>query len=88
MPDLNTLAVTITFMLPVALLLPADGTAVSLVSYDTKQSDDNDGIVDFGSYLPDLRPWLGVAFAKQDFVTFYVDSAKQRNPDCGGSFIH
>jgi hypothetical protein len=54
--------------------LPADGTTVRLVSYDTKQRDDRDGMVDFGNYLPDLRPWLGDAFAERDFANFYVDS--------------
>lgn len=70
-----------------ALLFPADGTEVRLVSYDIKQSDDGDGTVDFGDYLPDLRPWLGDAFPERDFANFYVDSKEQRNPDCGGSLI-
>ncbi len=37
---------------PTALLLPADGTTVRLVGYETKQRDDQDGTVDFGDYLP------------------------------------
>lgn len=47
-----------------ASLFPPDGTAVYLVSYDIKQKDDGDGTVDFCENLPDLRAWLGDAFAK------------------------
>jgi BTB/POZ domain-containing protein KCTD9 len=71
----------------VALLFPADGTAVRLVSYDIKQRADEDGTTDFYEYLPDLRPWLREAFSERNFTNFYVDSREQRNPDYGGNLI-
>ncbi|KAJ9137728.1 hypothetical protein NKR23_g8963 [Pleurostoma richardsiae] len=61
-----------------ALLFPADGTAIRLVKYDTKQREEGDGTVDFYEHLPDLRPWFGEAFPERDFADFYVDSKEQR----------
>jgi hypothetical protein len=75
-----------------ALIFPADGTSVRLVSYSIKQKSEGDDSVDFYDYLPDLRPWLEPAFLERDFVDFQVDNNPSRdwlqseNPDTWGNY--
>ncbi|KAF8850644.1 hypothetical protein BDZ45DRAFT_751513 [Acephala macrosclerotiorum] len=76
----------------VALLFPADGTSVRLVSYIVKQRSEGDGSVDFYDYLPDLRPWLGSAFPERDFADFHIDNKPSNawlqsdSPDTWGNY--
>jgi len=75
-----------------ALIFPADGTSVRLVSYSIKQRSEGDGSVDFYDYLPDLRPWLEPAFLERDFADFHVDNTpsnewlQSENPDTWGNY--
>ncbi|KFY69204.1 hypothetical protein V496_00435 [Pseudogymnoascus sp. VKM F-4515 (FW-2607)] len=75
-----------------ALIFPADGTTVRLVSYSIKQKSKGDGSVDFYDYLPDLRPWLETAFPERDFAKFHVDNSpsmewlQSGNPDTWGNY--
>ena len=58
----------------VALLLPADGTEIRLVSYDIAYREADDLCVDADFYdpIPYLRPWLGDAFNERLMLTFHV----------------
>lgn len=75
-----------------ALIFPADGTTVRLVSYSIKQRSKGDGLVDFYEYLPDLTPWLESAFPERDFANFHVDNTpsmewlQSENPDTWGNY--
>lgn len=75
-----------------ALIFPADGTSIRLVSYSIKQKSEGDGSVDFYDYLPDLRPWLEPAFLERDFADFHVDNTpsnewlRSENPDTWGNY--
>lgn len=67
----------------VALLLPADGSEISLVNYDIVYREDDDLYAegDFYDPIPDLRPWLGNAFKERFMLTFHVDRQARGNRD-------
>ncbi|KAJ9133171.1 hypothetical protein NKR23_g10918 [Pleurostoma richardsiae] len=60
-----------------ALILPANGMEIGLVSYSFSQRDE--------PRVPYLDGWMGDAFSEQGFATFYVDAAE--SPGAEGTFI-
>jgi hypothetical protein len=69
-----------------ALLLPADGSEVRLVSYNIiKERDDNDmvdnGLADFYDPIPDLKTWLKGAYQQRAMAAFYVDMKRSDHID-------
>jgi len=57
-----------------ALLLPANGSEIRLVSYDIAYREVDDLYVDADFYdpIPNLRAWLGDAFNERFMLSFHV----------------
>ena len=69
-----------------ALLLPADGSMVRLVTYQIKYRSNDDDFVDsrlaeFFDPVPDLKPWLGDAYRERALATFFVDTQRRSYHD-------
>ncbi|CZR69587.1 uncharacterized protein PAC_19487 [Phialocephala subalpina] len=68
-----------------ALLLPADGSGVRLVSYNIKERDDNDmvdnGLAEFYDPIPDLKTWLDGGYQQRAIASFHVDIKENNNTD-------
>ena len=66
-----------------ALLLPAAGAGVGLVSYKLIERDygDQNMNAEFYDPVPDLRPWMGHSFKERLMEPFYVDAQAQNHCD-------
>jgi hypothetical protein len=68
-----------------ALLLPADGSEIRLLSYDIKERNDEDvvdsGMAEFYDPIPDLKPWFMDTYQERAMATFYIDTARREYCD-------
>lgn len=68
-----------------ALLLPADGTDIRFVDFDTKEKDDEDfvesGMADFYDPIPDLKSWFRDAYQDRAMTAFHVDTRRRKSCD-------
>lgn len=76
-----------------ALLLPADGSKISIIAYDIKEKDEEDvvtsGMADFYDPIPDLQSWFGDAYQERAMTAFHIDRRRRNNCDpIGRAFIN
>jgi hypothetical protein len=69
-----------------ALLLPADGSEIRLVSYNiiVEKSDEDvvdNGMAEFFDPIPDLKPWLVREYKQRAMTIFCVDSRRRQHHD-------
>ena len=64
-----------------ALLLPADGSHVQIVSFNIKEKDDDDmvdsGMAEYFDPIPELKAWFGDGYQQRAMAVLYIDATER-----------
>lgn len=64
-----------------ALILPADGSDIRIVTYEIEDRDDEDmvdsGMAEFFDPIPKLKAWFGDGHQQRAMAAFYVDTTER-----------